>query len=856
MKKNVLILIVLSVTASVSSQEFRIDVRDEPLNKVLRMLDIEISFDATALSTYMVSASHSFENPEKALLWLLEGKPLSIRKVGNVYVIFPNQQNRLPGTNMTYDMELLYFTGTVISSDTDDPLEYAVVTLLDNDGQTLITGLTSDRGQFCIQTKQTPAKIKISHLGYETLLTEIRKFQTDLGVFVLNDRVIELNEIVVATDNMRNGLNSTVYTITPKMSEGVNNALELLDHIPDVYVDKSSKSVRLNHNDNILLLIDGIQYHPTLLKYFSSKRVQAIEIVYSSSGRFVSDDHAGIIHFKLKKEYTGFDLNFSNTVSLNLSSKSKDNRLIQNQPSVGIIHSTNKITLFGMYEYDNENRNVHTSRYLTYGKNELDIIPSELPNYLYELENHLLSGGVHYRLTPRQLIGVKADFVSGRTNTFEEYMMKRTDPSNNYDRILTNTTKNGIEANTFVGTLFYQSQVSNRIHLSGDFLYNYYFNNINNNYVQDYSNYPYSDVWDEYKHLTALNLESKYFQSEKVSFDAGYSNIHRQYASNSSQGIGFLDYRENRNKAFVYLSGYSSDNTGLKAGIALEHIRQQNDEKISQYLRILPYLTVSYKMSRTVNIVAGYFTNQSYPALYQISPMNIVIDTFLTQIGNPELKSAVRHHAFIKFSLSEKLKIIPQLTFIRDGVSEIYDYKLYKLYRTFENVNMREYSLHASYDRMFGTYFRMKNSFCFYHSEAFRQEIRNKLNGYTFHSEVTYYQPDVAFGVQAGYFRNMKKDILWQGYQMSDKDYWCVSVRKEFWYSRLSVLLSYIPPVGLGVRYDKIKEMDTPLYKEKTVQNLESYNQMLQLKVNIRMDGGKGKNAEHRMERIDYERER
>ena len=859
MKKTGLLLILLFTTVNVYSQVLRMEAHDEPLNKVLKMLNIEISFDAGNLSTYKVSASHTFENPEKALLWLLEDKPLSIKKVGNVYVIVPNPNKEQPNANRAHDTgkKQFYCTGSVISHSSNEPLEYAFVSLLDRDETPLVAGLTSGKGEFSIQTKQIPSKIKISHLGYETLLNDIPGIDADLGVFVLNEMSIELNEIVVDADKIGNGLNGTTYTITKKMSAGVNNALELLDHIPGVFVDKSSEQVRLNHNDNILLLIDGVKYDQTWLKYLSPQRVQSVEVVYASSGRFVSEEHAGIIHLKLKKDYTGFDINFSNAVSLNLSSKTNYNRLTENHPVAGFTHSTDKINFFGLYAFDNENRKIHTSKSLYYDQKELYSIPHILPNDLYKLENHIIVGGVNYHLTPTHHIGMKADLVSGSTYTFEEYTMRRADRSDNYDRILTNATKNRIEAKTFTGTLYYQGQVSNRIRLSGDFSYNYYFNNVNNDYVQDYmTNYQYADEWNENKHLTALNVETQYFQSEKMSFDAGYSNIHRQYASSTNQGTGFLDYSENRNKAFVYLSCYFSGNTGLKTGIALEHIRQQNGEKSNLYLRVLPYFTINHRINKTANIVAGYSTNQSYPSLYQISPMNIVIDTFLTQMGNPELKSAVRHHAFVEFSLLENLKITPQLTFIHDGVSEIYDVRSNKLYRTYENVNMREYSFHASYDKTFGSYFRLSNSVLFYHSEAFHQGIRNKLDGCTFHVEASYYHPDACFGVQAGYFRNMRKNILWQGYQMSDKDYWNVNVHKEFWHNRLSFLLSYIPPVGLGVRYHKANEMNTTFYKEKTVQNLESYNQMLLLKISVRLESVKGKNSERRIENINYERER
>ena len=91
---------------------------------------------------------------------------------------------------------------------------------------------------------------------------------------------------------------------------------------------------------------------------------------------------------------------------------------------------------------------------------------------------------------------------------------------------------------------------------------------------------------------------------------------------------------------------------------------------------------------------------------------------------------------------------------------------------------------------------------------------------------------------------------------MSDKDYWCVTARKELWQNRISVMLAYIPPVPFGVRYYPVKAMDTPDYKEKTTLNLQSYNQMLMLKVSLRLERGGSKPAENRKDYRLNERER
>jgi hypothetical protein len=294
----------------------------------------------------------------------------------------------------------------------------------------------------------------------------------------------------------------------------------------------------------------------------------------------------------------------------------------------------------------------------------------------------------------------------------------------------------------------------------------------------------------------------------------------------------------------------------LKFGIAPEYIRQQNDRIAHQSFRLLPYIQINHSINPAATLSAGFASNQSYPALSQLSPMSIVVDTFLTEIGNPTLVSAVRQQAFIELSLWNKLKIMPQFVFRRDGISEVYDMKENKLYRTYNNLNFREYSLHASYVQPFGDCFRLKNTVMLYHGEDLNELSRSSVNGWTGHLEGDYYHPGKSFGLQLGYYRNMKKNILWQGYRMSDKDYWCVTARKELWRNRISMTMSYIPPLALGVRYNQTREINSPLYKEKTILNLQSYNQMLLLKVSLRLEQGSRKNGGSQIDNRNTERER
>lgn len=75
-----------------------------------------------------------------------------------------------------------------------------------------------------------------------------------------------------------------------------------------------------------------------------------------------------------------------------------------------------------------------------------------------------------------------------------------------------------------------------------------------------------------------------------------------------------------------------------------------------------------------------------------------------------------------------------------------------------------------------------------------------------------------------------EKQILSQGYQMTDKDNWLISANKLFWNKRISIALSYIPPISAGIRHNQQRMLETSLYQENTSRHLKSYNNMLLVK--------------------------
>jgi hypothetical protein len=842
----ILIFILLIFTARQgATQTLRLNIKDVPLSRALDMLGVDISFDERAVSEWNVTVDRSFSGAEEAIMWLLDNKPFEIEKIGRVYVIVPAARNTDADTTAVRPPLIHYiYTGTVVDNSTGDPIEYAVVGIEGKDGQAAFNTVTSAKGRFLIRSDRQADAVRISHLGYETITIERSEgIPSGLGIIRMAEHTFFLDETIVTADDRQPTLNRIRYTITSQMCNNVDNALELLDNIPGVFVDKSTESIRMNNRDNILLLVDGAQRPTAWLKHLSPQRVHAVEVVNAASGRFVSDDYAAILRLILKDDYTGYDIHASHAAAFNLSDVYKTTRRMEeNHPALGISYAARRWGMFASYEYNGERRNIPFSKYIRQNYTEMYASLPSVPNNLNEQKEQAFDMGMNYHISQRHSISMQADLLRNRMSTLRTYALRN--PAST-DIIFTNTTENVTTAQSIATSVFYQGQAAG-FRISGDFSYNYYYNDVENEYsASKMSNYRYSDLYNEYKNQIAMNVEVRRPLSKSLSLEAGYSTISRNYASSSSAGTGFLNYIEGRNRAYTYFSYLPDDKTAVKAGLALEHIDARNRDAADRYTRILPYFQLNRTVSKSVAIQAGYAVTQSYPALYQLSPMSMVIDTFLTQIGNPALRSSRVQRIYTKISLHNKLEITPRITIIDDEISEMYNRIGYKLYRTFNNIHKQEYSLITSFEKTSGN-LRLRASLDIYREKAHLSERQHSLNGILFQADANYRHIPTGIDIQAGYYRNMRKNVLLQGHYMSDRDYILLSLHKNIWRDRISIRLSYLPQLSSIIRSTQEKEINSEDYAERTVYDLRSDNHRILLRISIRLERGSISTPERR----------
>ena len=851
---NIILILLFIFPVRIMAQDIVVEFKDTKLSveEALKHIETQTYF-TVAFNHSELDVEKSVLLPEKkidlenALSHILAGSECTYKINGKHLIIVPiNKKNE--GENIVQSQvhdfrntHPLTYTGAVYDEKTKKQLIYATVSLLDKEGGNLISAVTDDNGEFWISSSVEPDQLKISYLGFKPIVYDISEGNTNLGGFYLSQDATLLSEVSVTAGIVQHKVDRNSYLVTADMRQGTSNAQELLNKIHGVRFDKVSNTIKVGTESDVLLLVDGMQQSQEYIKTLLPERINRIEVVNEPSGRYVSEGYSAIINFILKKDYTGYDINIDNFSILNVSGTNGDDWLATEQPRIGLTYTRNNINIYGMYMSGRRRWNTAVEKKLNYMNSNkwesLDVSIDD-PNNIYKNDNHYITAGINYNLTPDHIISIQGDYRKNKTSMQEEY-----DMLSHNTLFINNRTENEVKDDDYVASLFYKGQVNDRLNLYGDFSYNGYSNNVDNfnrllinNELWGKSEHQY----EEDKKQTVFNAEANYKLSEKINFDVGYSNVWRKYNSLSLQGENFLDYVEYRNKIFLYAQFNPAENLSLKLGSALEYVHINNKGSGFSKWSLQPYLQLNWAVNKTVNLNAAYTTNIYYPTLYQLSSMETVVDTFLIQKGNPALKSAVRHTASVRLTLWDRLSIVPTFKYTPERISEIYTYdsERLELFRTFDNVDVKQYVLQMFYDQPIGNYFKFKSSFAFYHDRASFNDVENSYNGWLMDAEISYYNPVYNLGVDFGYYRNMDKSILLEGYQMINIDNWLLSLSKQFWNNQLSVSLSYIPPLPMGIRSEQLREIDTPHYQEKTIMNLKTYDNMLFLRVGLRFNDG------------------
>ncbi|REH00889.1 outer membrane beta-barrel family protein [Flavobacterium aquicola] len=544
-------------------------------------------------------------------------------------------------------------TGKIVDKKSNQPLEYATITLKNQKNPKAISGgITNNKGEYEADVIPGVYDITIEFISFKNIEIKDKKITepTSLGTIALEDDASQLNEVVVRAEksSVEIKLDKKVYNVGQDMMVKGGTVSDVLDNVPSVSVDTEG-NVSLRGSDNVRILIDGRPSYAVnvaeALRQLPADAIDKVEVITNPSARYDAEGGSGIINIVLKK---GKNQGFNGTLIASTGIPETYGL------TANINYKTEKLNYFttaGFNHRTNEGGGKTNSEYF----NE----DGSVKNYLYEdretertRDGFNGRAGVEWTVAPNTYWtnAINYEKNTGEDNDLINY--------NSYDasRVFTGTTyrlntgDTGSENASFTSNLIknfndkgHKLTVDTSISRNTDDSQSVItgsdnYNNTLNNQIQKQG-----------------QLQADYVLplGEGSQFEAGYkgnfADLNNEYYVLDENGIKIknlsntLEYKENINalytqygfkaNKFSYLFGLRWEDTNIEVNL-LEDPIQFNTKK---YNNFFPSAFISYEISDQSNITTSYSKRLSRPRGRFMNPaVNYSSNVNIFQ-GNPDL---------------------------------------------------------------------------------------------------------------------------------------------------------------------------------------------------------------------------
>ena len=555
--------------------------------------------------------------------------------------------------------QTLPLSGRVVEANSETPIEFATVKLVDPASQEMIGGTTTDPdGAFALTAPHAGLTVEVSFLGFTaTVLEDVR--EGELGTIALRADGETLDEVTVTGERSTTEfkLDKRVFNVGKDLSSSGASALEVLNNVPSVTVSIQGQ-INLRGSGGVQILIDGkpsvlTSDNGNALGTITADMIESIEVITNPSAKYEAAGTAGIINIVLKKDEKR-GLNGSVTVNTGMP----------NNHSVGLSvnRRTDKFNLFGQAgvgyrTFPEINRAVN--RDLTTGTSVLSEGEADKNEQFYNL---IL--GTDYHINDRNVVSLTGTFAYELETENALTDFRVLNPTGSLTDAWSRT-----EATEAVNPKWQYELNYKREFDAEDKDHVLIVSALGNSFVKDQSS-EFTTNTTEGQALfgdqrtatdfgqTEYTFKADYTRplSETVTVETGlqyvYTDVMNDFSVSDFIDEEFqlvpeltnrFDYRQGVLGAYA-TGAYEGERWGVKAGLRVEQT-ELNTELVNtsetnnqSFANLFPTLHTSYKVSEAVSVQAGYSRRIFRPRLWDLNPFFNIRNNFNVRVGNPELQ--------------------------------------------------------------------------------------------------------------------------------------------------------------------------------------------------------------------------
>jgi outer membrane receptor protein involved in Fe transport len=548
-------------------------------------------------------------------------------------------------------------SGTVIESESQEPIQYANVVLLNSfDSVQVSGGVTDVDGRFRLENiEEGNYFLKVSFIGFEDKETPVFKHRksSNIGTIAIKKSSILLDEISVTAerDLLETKLDKKTYSVGKDITSVSGSVSDILQNLPSVSVDING-NVSLRGSSNITFLLNGRpssqlrRNAPTRLQQIPANTIERIEVITNPSAKYDPHGAGGIINIIQR---TGFREGFNGQVFQNIGNEKRYNTtLILN-------YGEKKFSSFASYsmrhsdgtnKYSDERtlRDSTSGQPLSFYREEGSTVSNPLA--------HIINAGMTYQFDEENLVELAGFYFL--QNSFHEGFsnINEIDSENQpITGLVSNNTNDEIESEGEGGASFEHLFKGNEDHsLVLEIEYANYYEREDLTFDEIYT-YPEGDVSTQNifvkKNGNQTDVASEYAQpiNEETEFEVGYNgefiNDDIFYLNNEIKS----SYLFSQNVHALYgILVRDIDALSLEIGLRGEHasittnLLEPTDQlNENDYLKFYPSIHLSYEIDETQSLMLSYSKRINRPDADQLNPFPEFTDPRNAEAGNPNL---------------------------------------------------------------------------------------------------------------------------------------------------------------------------------------------------------------------------
>jgi outer membrane receptor protein involved in Fe transport len=544
--------------------------------------------------------------------------------------------------------------GLVIDKETQEPLEYATISLLNEMFPERIQGgITNTEGKFKLEVFPGKYNITIEYIGFDKITLEGKTIRVNenLGTFELEIAAESLNEIELVGERteVEIRLDKRIYNVGKDITVRGGSVADVLDNVPSVSVDVEG-NIALRGNENVRILINGKPSGlvglsgPQGLRSLPAESIEKVEVVTSPSARYEASGTAGILNIILKKEELegfngsfivngGFPTTYGGNATLNWRTKklnifSTTSLRSSESRGGGIFESEN----FDPVRFVNENRDYQRNRNSTFFN-----LGAE---YLIDEKTSLTLSGFLRRSNNESNNTTEIDNLNASGQIIDEFGRYQSEEEiDNSQQFTANFTKKFDEDGHEL-IIEFQTETSGED--ESDLA--------ENTRIFDQESESFED-----QRRTLLQMDYVWPINQKTQFELGYrGNFSFQETeynvfdlldtgrTPNTQLTNFLGFTQNVNAAytqfgqkinkFSYLMGLRMEKTHIEIDQRTSNIFKEKD-----YTDWFPTLNLSFEFNEKENVTLGYSRRIRRPRSWSLNPFRSLTSLTFFRQGNPDL---------------------------------------------------------------------------------------------------------------------------------------------------------------------------------------------------------------------------